>query len=510
MVGYRYTADSIQAFMSAPITFADPVPALMRRGTALITTVPDVLAKQGRRVEGIAADGVSQIVVRIPMNSPQQSVTVKVYQSPTLSSLDMKRYGALGKPGEPCPGTGCNASEVTVQASTTTDGTYMAFVVYRAPVDFASPGDEGLKSRDVYLRVELPSSVKTIPLKIVRPPVALVHGMWSNVKDTWGSFIPLAWGVQGSDPRFAIMRIEYGQSVPLNTIVSTSPFYASPMAPTYSSFGIDVNARRVFDKVREEINRFKDGANPLRIPVAAVQADFVTHSMGGNIARYLPRVETPAVRGQTFDKGVVHKLIAVAAPHLGSPVGRRFLQAATDGNMDHRCFADFIAEHGNFAFDSAVLTDFGPVKGAAGDLRDTPKSEALNDIASTAKVRSIPTALLVGTYEKWWSLQLLPTLFRRKCKHDPMAAALNKDEWPVLMGGASDGIVPVTSAHPQGPGIPFPNSTHSDGMMLLGFEPPTMTTQASVPTTVIYLLNISLTDLSYYGCLPGQAGQCGQ
>jgi triacylglycerol esterase/lipase EstA (alpha/beta hydrolase family) len=54
--------------------------------------------------------------------------------------------------------------------------------------------------------------------------------------------------------------------------------------------------------------------------VAAVQADVVAHSMGGDVARTMPTLAT--FTGQsTYGLGPVHKLITIGTPHRGNSVG---------------------------------------------------------------------------------------------------------------------------------------------------------------------------------------------
>ena len=51
-------------FFTPPVAFLDPVPSLLSEGR--VTTKPAELAVKGRDVQGIAADGISEVVLRIP------------------------------------------------------------------------------------------------------------------------------------------------------------------------------------------------------------------------------------------------------------------------------------------------------------------------------------------------------------------------------------------------------------------------------------------------------------
>ena len=62
------TWGSAQAGGAPPqLTLLDPVPALL--SGPMVTTDVNVLATKGRVVQGVAADGVTEMVLRVPANS---------------------------------------------------------------------------------------------------------------------------------------------------------------------------------------------------------------------------------------------------------------------------------------------------------------------------------------------------------------------------------------------------------------------------------------------------------
>ncbi|MFQ5804523.1 MAG: hypothetical protein ACE5JQ_16665 [Candidatus Methylomirabilales bacterium] len=67
--------------------------------------------------------------------------------------------------------------------------------------------------------------------------------------------------------------------------------------------------------------------------VAAVQADIVTHSTGGLLARRLPLLGKGFFRADNFGVGDVHKLVNIGTPNLGTQVARFLRQ--------HPCVARF-------------------------------------------------------------------------------------------------------------------------------------------------------------------------
>jgi hypothetical protein len=88
------------------------------------------------------------------------------------------------------------------------------------------------------------------------------------------------------------------------------------------SDGFAANADIVKGQIDLDVDAFKEGNNRQGIKVAAVQVDIVAHSMGGDLARTM-------VTGQgyladdNYHQGVIHKLITIDTPHLGSAFANR-------------------------------------------------------------------------------------------------------------------------------------------------------------------------------------------
>ncbi len=147
---------------SLTIDLLDPVPALLEGST--VSTNPESLAKKGRIVEGVGADGVATLVLRIHASSVGESITL------TLDGTSTDEAGALG-----VLGATPNALTTTVTAESTTEGP-MAFALYRAPVDFAwNESHHSLQRRSVTLSASSSSGGSaTKSIDVIRPPVVLV------------------------------------------------------------------------------------------------------------------------------------------------------------------------------------------------------------------------------------------------------------------------------------------------------------------------------------------------
>jgi len=276
----------------SPPELLDPAPQLLTGPN--VTTDPDLLEDQGVKVDGIAADGVARVVIRMPAsmaNEPFQITVLDDNMNPSGSTDDNGGVTAVG-----VDRSNLQNSVMVNAVSTPTKGP-MVFAVYHAPVDFARPGgsDDGSRLRLLTVRLEsLDPSGRTElrMIEIRRPPVALIHGIWSEPA-TWDHFQPLL-----SDPRFDLCRIGYA-------------------ATAGGSFA--QNAQNTLLRFRKCVDDFKQ-----TFKAAAVQVDVVAHSMGGNITRTLPRVSNFLNNGN-YNQGMVHKLITVDTPHGGSPFANALL-----------------------------------------------------------------------------------------------------------------------------------------------------------------------------------------
>ena len=169
----------VRIFPSGP-TLIDPVDSgfltLYPNGAA-ISTDTDVLASGGTIVQGAAADGVTQVLVRIPAANEGETFNLSL-QDEDGSATDVGAIGGLFRLGDSPLNA---ASALTVNAVDTTEGP-MAFAAYLAPTDFRhNTSDDNIPNRVVSLGIkEISRSVRTLPIYIVRPPVFLIHGLWSN------------------------------------------------------------------------------------------------------------------------------------------------------------------------------------------------------------------------------------------------------------------------------------------------------------------------------------------
>ncbi|HEX2642867.1 MAG TPA: choice-of-anchor L domain-containing protein [Thermoanaerobaculia bacterium] len=239
-----------------------------------VTSDPNVAATGGESRRGIAADGVSRLILRSPASGPGNVRWCLVGGGTAPADGGLAALGGDGR--DTC---------VNTTVAQTSAG-FQAFAVFRAPGEFSrGSGDDPLDKRPVRIRATANgTSVREVEIQIVRPPVVLVHGLWSNAA-TWQ--FPLA-----GDPRFEIYPANYKDTAAARFAANGS---VVPLA-----------IRDVLKLMRQR-------------EYASTQVDVVGHSMGG----LLSRIWTTAGgyrRNDNYNAGDIHKLITVDSPHSGSPL----------------------------------------------------------------------------------------------------------------------------------------------------------------------------------------------
>lgn len=546
IAGYYIDSIGVHGFLATPVQLVDPVPNLLL-GSAVrpvnTTTDAQILATQGRIVQGVAADGVTEVVVEIPANNVGDQFTLTVLNDASQAETSSpEEDGALGSPGDKT----FSRTDLTVTAVATSSSgapNPMAFAIYRAPADFArldsgggyksgtctgtSMADNQAACRTVTIAIQNQGTGQTgnVPVLILRPPVALIHGLWGDPSD-WNNFSPLFSTVAGTDPRFNVGLADYN-GPPVAPIVSSTPDYSQfagglgkgvlPSAKA-NSLGFQYNAPALIEEITDLIELLKQGQNTAHTQIAATQADVVAHSMGGDISRTFPLVnnssfgitvpdQTTFLSPNNFGQGSIHKLITIDSPNLGSPLATQLL------NGQNGCVAGILASRNMPAFSSVQLAYESAtisIPGAVGDLVDSPLSQALQNIAAPGQ-HVLPTALIAGTINSANLAGLATdatalglqttcgTLFR-----NPIALAL--PNWPSIFGNqANDAIVSLNS---QLNGLSadtnsvFDGNLHSPGTETLGFIGPSVLDQGPVPKQVINLLNTPVTNVVFHSLNP--------
>ena len=485
--GWDFAIDDLE-FSDTVVELLDPVASdfvtQYSNGSA-ITTDTDELSTGGTPVIGAAADGVAQVLVRIPAASAGTTYDLTIVDENGAADTVVANGGLFVLGGTPSAA----ADSVTVTSVQTQDGP-MAFAIYVAPSDFTrSSADNNLKTRTLSLLI---NSSNATPIILVRPLVELVHGLWDG-PETWVGFTDITADSLG---RFEISRIGY--NVFAEGVSATSPAYSKipPAMVSRNALGMAYNAPYVQNLIEDDIYSFKIAMN-----VAAVQADIVGHSLGGLITRYMS-LNTDFLQNDTYGAGPVHKLIAIGVPYLGSPLASNLIS----GNSE--CSRGVLGNNGKPTFYS-VTTANGSISGAVEDLASG--SVALTALANS--VHPFPLAYTGGTsspsnlmnvdtsLSKSGSLRL----YCAELGHDVIANALTPTGWgTTIFGGAMNDSVVALNSQFNGNNINTTNVVagviHSTGIETLNFLGPAELDQASgLGSVVVRLLNESVTGPDFYG-----------
>jgi pimeloyl-ACP methyl ester carboxylesterase len=452
-----------------------------------VVNAPEQLALVHETVGGVVADGVTQVVVRIPANKVGDSFTIDVLNENNQIDPDgVVSDGGLLQLGD-LPGNA--TSSLTVKAVATGPAptpSPMAFAVYLAPANFYRGAQDGDVLRHVTLQLSgtdvigQPFTLPTTTL-ILRPPVVLIHGLWSDPVQTWGSFSPqdnqkkTLWGEM--DPR--AQAVDYSADVDVS---DTVPSYLPRLSKvTRAALGFAYNAPEVLRQVRGFIHTYGTYWN-----VAAVQADVVGHSMGGDVARTMAGLENFQSQAD-YSVGPVHKLITIGTPHNGTPLASALLP--NQSGDPNNCVRRVLALAGKVSLLGAS-TGGGSVSGAVGDLRSPSLPTGLFPVGYiAATTSSVNLAGLNATFPSWSAsvFDICGLIFG-----NPLALDLTPAGWnAVFSGEPNDAIVPVSSQlNGTSSTLIVPSTIHSGGIENLDFLGPTeLETSSGIPDMIVNLLN---------------------
>ncbi|NRD62075.1 choice-of-anchor A family protein [Corallococcus exiguus] len=271
----------------------NPNPALIHPYTgAVVTDVTQLSAPSSAAippVQGVAADGVTQVLVRAKMPSAGSMTFSLSGTSPANGGL-----GAVG--------TTTRAASVTVP-TVPVGGVHYAFALYTSPPDFNSGGFETATSRlvtlsGVYTPASGASYTSTVELSIVRPPLVLVHDLWSSCS---------AW--QGTEGIAAS-----------NLFQTTCADYS---ATSSASLTLEANELAVPNAIYSALTKMRQGQN------AVTQVDVVAHGAGGLLTRkYVDSANYRSVA--TFKEGDINRLISLNTPHEGTRMATEFVRMRDD------------------------------------------------------------------------------------------------------------------------------------------------------------------------------------
>jgi len=300
-----------------------------------------IVSLKGVEVKGAVTDGVTRLLLKLEVDEPN-AVTFSLEgtgnpkEDGLLRSLDGSQEG----------------SSITVNSVNTTIGE-KAFAIYQSPENFVRenyPEDKQVSERTISLKVTYNGSssfASSEEIKLVRPPIILIHGLWSG-PEMWDSFSS---SLRSKLPGLRIFTANY--------------------RATNASY-LDINKKLVFDyisKAKEELRA--EG-------IAMVQADIFGHSMGGLLARIYAGgdqwyEDVLYMRDDNFEAGDINKLITLDSPHFGSFIADLGIGLINNLEEEERNLLLELAKEKSFSLDEGAVEDL---------MTSSPKIIYMNEIST--------------------------------------------------------------------------------------------------------------------------------
>lgn len=173
--------------------------------------------------------------------------------------------------------------------------------VYKVPDGYGEENPKGGRNISIkMLETDRPSDPIDINLKLVTPPVVLVHGMWSSPNTAWVE----------TGFKQHLEKMGFG-NIQLVNYEQYSHYTFDPNNPQS-----DYAKKELYSAIQRAIRKYKDS-----LGVLASQVDVVGHSLGGLVTRSFIQWKEYNMQPQNYNEGYIHKLITLGTPHMGSPLG---------------------------------------------------------------------------------------------------------------------------------------------------------------------------------------------
>lgn len=373
---------------------------------------------------GVAADGTARLLLKITPNATVASRVKKItaeLQNPTngaiINSSYLGKVMATNKTNSSYSEEANTANTITANNTTiSTDGSF--YFWYVAPDDFASAGiDELSAERKIRCIISLFENSNTalsgseISISVVRPPLALVHGLGGS-PTTYDNFGYGAYSVSvlfKDDSRFKVRKA-------LNL---------------YPSDAFEKNANVLLAKDNTKLDQsLAFLIDDMRIKgYACNRVDYVGHSMGGCVLRYATQL-SDWKSNLNYNKGYVNKFITLDTPHQGSPLGDIVSEFASSIPIENELLFSLILSA------TSNLDSYFKINGLKVEATGAVKNFSLRESNGGVKLKEtvIKNHEIIGDYVKNFS----PTHFALIFTGDVLKTGVGL---PILANTLSDGAL---------------------------------------------------------------------
>lgn len=329
----------------------------------LFNPYPKMIDDQGKLINSPENIDTTKLVMGATTDGLSKILLVVKSDSAIHFSLNNKKDGLLSS---------LDSSDKKDTAVTIIPEGGLAVAVYTTPDGY------GLKNIDTERfitvsanRIDSPQIKTSTNIKLITPPVVMVHGMWSN-PDVW---------IKGGFKNY------------LNANGLANVYLANYEEANAETFDPeDPLSQTARDAIYKNIKVAQEDAYQNGIIVS--QVDVIGHSLGGLQARSFCQ-DGRFLSPMNYNQGYIHKLITIGTPHLGSsegPIlyyGEKQLAKLSERNIityiSYNVISRLIGSYTGMKIGSCHL-DFNPlfkITGGISSTLSTALSDEINRIAGT-------------------------------------------------------------------------------------------------------------------------------
>ncbi len=339
----------------------DPSASNALTGTT-VTTNTAILNSLSARRGGLVADGASRLLVRVSTTN-HGTVTLSLRAADGASGVSgfTDVDGAVGNVGG-YGGISLSLRSYDTETQNTAQG-IRAYALYHAPDIFFTPfvtNAPALMQRVINMQAIFtpntgPPATQTVSIIIVRPPLIVMHGLWSNRRESFADF------------EQAFKVVEVGVQI---------------FGPSYSNaISFASNAPVVPGEIANACAALR------RQNFACTRADIFAHSMGGLLSR-LYAGSADYRRAENYNLGDINRLVTIDSPHHGA-----FVADVIKGLFDWLDSHDLFPVHVLIAGEM-IRQGKPPEAGAGYDLASA--SPAIYDL--NQRVTDVAAHVIIGDY----------------------------------------------------------------------------------------------------------------